>query len=60
MSQLANVARLQLIRIQRGLILNISLRAIAKIAKALNVSIDTLLETFVPTENQPATTITFK
>lgn len=55
LSQLANVARLQLIRIQRGLILNISLGAIAKIAKALNVSIDTLLETFVQpkTSQQP-------
>lgn len=56
LSQLANVARLQLIRIQRGLILNISLRAIAKIARALNVSVDTLLETFVKskTSQQPA------
>lgn len=56
LSQLANVARLQLIRIQRGLILNVSFGAIAKIAKALNVSIDTLLETFVEskTSQQPA------
>ena len=57
LSQLANVARLQLIRIQRGLILNLSLGAISKIAKALNVSIDTLLETFVQpkTSQQPQT-----
>ncbi|MGF1589184.1 MAG: hypothetical protein ACFCU7_08070 [Pleurocapsa sp.] len=47
LSQVAKVARLQLIRIQRGLILNISLGAIARIAKALNISIDSLLKTFV-------------
>jgi molecular chaperone GrpE (heat shock protein) len=47
LSQRANVARLQLIRIQRGLILNISLGAIAKIAQALEISVDKLLETFV-------------
>ncbi len=47
LSQVAKVARLQLIRIQRGLILNISLGAIAKIAKALNISIDSLVKTFV-------------
>ena len=46
LSQIANVARLQLIRMQRGLILNLSVRAIAKIAKTLNVSIDSLVETF--------------
>ncbi len=46
LSQKAGVARLQIIRIQRGLILNISVGAIAKIAKALNVSIDNLVETF--------------
>ena len=46
LSQVAKVARLQLIRIQRGLILNISLGAIAKIAKALNISIDSLVKTF--------------
>ena len=53
LSQEANVARLQLIRIQRGLIRNLSLGAIARIAKALNVSIDSLVETFVgqSTEN---------
>jgi transcriptional regulator with XRE-family HTH domain len=43
----AKVARLQLIRIQQGLILNLSLGAIARIAQALNVSVDSLLQTFV-------------
>ena len=47
LSQVAKVARLQLIRIQQGLILNLSLGAIARIAKALNISIDSLLQTFV-------------
>lgn len=47
LSQVAKVARLQLIRIQQGLILNLSLGAIARIAKALNVSVDSLLQTFV-------------
>ena len=47
LSQIAQVARLQLIRLQRGLILNISVGAISKIAKALNISIDSLIETFV-------------
>ena len=47
LSQVAKVNRLQLIRIQQGLILNISLGAIAKIAQALNISIDSLLKTFV-------------
>ncbi len=47
LSQVAQVARLQLIRLQRGLILNISVGAISKIAKALNISIDSLIETFV-------------
>ncbi len=47
LSQVAKVSRLQLIRIQQGLILNISLGAIAKIAKALNISIDSLVGTFV-------------
>ncbi|MEM8674781.1 MAG: helix-turn-helix domain-containing protein [Cyanobacteria bacterium P01_G01_bin.67] len=47
LSQVAKVSRLQLIRIQKGLILNISLGAIAKIAQALEISIDNLLETFV-------------
>ena len=44
---MAKVSRLQLIRIQKGLILNISLGAIASIAKALNISIDSLVKTFV-------------
>lgn len=48
LSQVAKVARLQLIRIQQGLILNLSLGAIARIAQALNVSVDSLLQTFVP------------
>ncbi len=47
LSQEAKESRLQLIRIQQGLILNISLGAIAKIAKALNISIDSLVGTFV-------------
>ncbi len=53
LSKEANVARLQLIRIQRGLIRNLSVGAIAHIAKALNVSIDSLVETFAEqsTEN---------
>ena len=46
LSQVAKVARLQLIRIQQGLILNISVGAIAKIAQALNISVDSLLSTF--------------
>lgn len=47
LSQAANVARLQLIRIQRGLILNLSLGTIAKIARTLEISVDDLLQTFV-------------
>ncbi|MEM8718896.1 MAG: helix-turn-helix domain-containing protein [Cyanobacteria bacterium P01_G01_bin.39] len=47
LSQIAKVSRLQLIRIQQGLILNISLGAIAKIAQALNISVETLMKTFV-------------
>ena len=43
LSQVANVSRLQLMRIQQGLILNLSLKVIAKIAQALNISIDSLL-----------------
>ena len=46
LSKVAGVARLPIIRIERGLILNISVGAIAKIAKALNVSVDNLIETF--------------
>ena len=46
LSSVANVSRLQVIRIQRGLILNISVGAIAKIAKTLNMSIDDLVKTF--------------
>lgn len=46
LSSVANVSRLQVIRIQRGLILNISVRAIAKIARTLNMSIDDLVKTF--------------
>lgn len=47
LSSKAQVARLQLIRIQRGLILNLSVGAITKIARALNISIDSLVDTFV-------------
>ena len=46
LSQTAKVARLQLIRIQQGLILNVSIGAIAKIAKVLNISIDRFLAIF--------------
>ena len=46
LSRLAGVARLQLIRIQRGLILNISVGAIAKIARTLNISLDRFVATF--------------
>ena len=46
LSSVAGVARLQLIRIQRGLIKNISVGAIAKIARTLNLSIDGLIATF--------------
>ncbi|MEL6440606.1 MAG: helix-turn-helix domain-containing protein [Cyanobacteria bacterium J06621_8] len=46
LSQVAQVSRLQLLRIQQGLILNLPLKAIAKIAQALNISIDDLLQTF--------------
>ncbi|BAZ44539.1 XRE family transcriptional regulator [Chondrocystis sp. NIES-4102] len=56
LSRVARVARLQLIRIQRGLILNISVGAISRIAQALNISIDSLVETFVektPINPQP-------
>jgi transcriptional regulator with XRE-family HTH domain len=59
LSQVAKVARLQLIRIQQGLILNISLGAIARIAQALNVSVDSLLQTFAEqrqVSEQPTTT----
>lgn len=58
LSQVAKVARLQLMRIQQGLILNVSLGAIAQIAQALNVSVDSLLKTFVEQDQvgiQPAT-----
>lgn len=46
LSEKAEVARLPIIRIQRGLISNISVGTIARIAKALNISIDSLIETF--------------
>lgn len=55
LSQIARVARLQLIRIEQGLILNLSLGAIAKIAKTLNLSIDDLLNTFVESQATPTT-----
>jgi len=64
LSQTARVARLQLIRIEQGLILNVSVGAIAKIAKTLNISIDSFLTTFteqeqvkkqVDSSQQPAT-----
>ena len=46
LSSVAGIARLQLIRIQRGLIHNISLGAIVKIARTLNLSVDDLITTF--------------
>ena len=46
LSKVAGVTRLPIIRIERGLILNVSVGAVAKIAKALNVSVDNLIETF--------------
>ena len=47
LSRLANVHRLQLIRLQRGLILNLSVSTITKIAKTLQISVDRLIEVFV-------------
>ncbi|MGD1917550.1 MAG: hypothetical protein ACFCAD_00920 [Pleurocapsa sp.] len=46
LSKKAGVARLPIIRIQRGLILNVSVGAIVKIAKALSISVDSLIDTF--------------
>ena len=46
LSKVAGVARLPIIRIERGLILNVSVGTVARIAKALNVSVDNLIETF--------------
>ncbi|MEM8828937.1 MAG: hypothetical protein AAGE96_06210 [Cyanobacteria bacterium P01_G01_bin.19] len=46
LSRVAGVPRLPIIRIQRGLILNLSVSAVARIAKALNISVDSLIETF--------------
>ena len=53
LSQRSKVARLQLLRIQQGLILNISLGAIAKIARTLNISIDSLFATFIEPDDEP-------
>ena len=50
LSQIARVSRLQSIRIEQGLILNVSVGAIAKIARTLNISIDEFLAVF--TEQQ--------
>jgi transcriptional regulator with XRE-family HTH domain len=58
LSQMSKVARLQLRRIQQGLILNVSTGAIAQVAKALNVSVDNLLQIFVEPDqvsSQPTT-----
>lgn len=46
LSTIAGVPRLPIIRIQRGLILNVSVGAISRIARALNISIDSFIETF--------------
>jgi molecular chaperone GrpE (heat shock protein) len=48
LSQVAKVPRLQLMRIQQGLILNISVGAIAQVAQALKIPVNSLLQTFVP------------
>lgn len=48
LSQVAKVPQLQLRRIQQGLILNISVGAIAQVAQALKISVDSLLRAFVP------------
>ncbi|MEL6928849.1 MAG: helix-turn-helix domain-containing protein [Cyanobacteria bacterium J06600_6] len=50
LSQTARVARLQLIRIEQGLILNIAVGTIVKIARALNISVDSLLSIFTQSE----------
>ena len=47
LSSVANVPYLQLIRLQRGLILSMSVGTIAKLAKALEISVDYLIEVFV-------------
>jgi molecular chaperone GrpE (heat shock protein) len=47
LSRLADVPKLQLIRLQRGLILSMSVNTINKIAKTLQVSVDRLIEMFV-------------
>lgn len=46
LSKVAGVARLPIIRIQRGLILNVSVKSLVRIAQALNISTDSLIETF--------------
>ena len=60
LSKIAGVARLPIIRIQRGLILNVSVGAIASIAKALNISIESLLETFSEQKLEQVETLTPK
>lgn len=54
LSQVAKVSPLQLRRIQQGLILNISVGAIAQVAQALKISVDSLLQTFVPQSFPPS------
>jgi len=57
LSQIAKVSRLQSIRIEQGLILNVSVGAIAKIARTLNISIDDFLAIFSeqkPIEPRPS------
>jgi transcriptional regulator with XRE-family HTH domain len=53
LSQRAKVSRLQVIRIQQGLILNISVGAIAQIAQVLKISVDSLLKIFVSPDIAP-------
>ena len=51
LSQRSRVPKLQLLRIQQGLIRNIALGSIAKIAQTLDISIDSLLTTFIETDS---------
>ena len=57
LSRVAGVARLPIIRIQRGLILNVSVKSLVSIARALNVSTDSLIETFCDRAPETSATI---
>jgi molecular chaperone GrpE (heat shock protein) len=56
LSRIAGVARLPIIRIKRGLILNIPVGTLSRIAKALNISLDSLVETFSEQSSNKAET----